>query len=262
MNQLSSESTTLPVKAARQQERLGLVLSVSIVVTVVLYAVPVFHHIAYPMLLLSTYAHEMGHGIAAILVGGRFEALLLHSDGSGAALMVIPATRTAAAISSAGGLLGAPIVAAILLVLGTRRAWAKAVLIAMAVLSALVVIWVMRTTFGVFFVLSFAGVCLGLARWASAVVQQFWIVFVATQLGLSVFSRGDYLFSPYAHTARGRMPSDVMQISEALFAPYWFWGALIALMSAGVLFWGVWIYLRAARGPQAKRRSIHVETID
>lgn len=249
MNHLSSESATLPEKTVRQQERLGLLLSISIVVTAVLYAVPVFYHIAYPMLLLSTYAHEMGHGIAAMVVGGRFEALLLHADGSGAALMVIPATRTAAAISSAGGLLGAPIVAAILLVLGTRRAWAKPVLIAMAVLSVVIVAWVIRTSFGVFFVLGFAGICVAIARLGTAVVQQFWVIFVATQLGLSVFSRGSYLFSPYADTATGRMPSDVMQISEALFAPYWFWGALIALMSAGVLFWAVWIYLRAARRP-------------
>lgn len=225
-----------------------MLLFISIVVTVVLYAVPVLHKVAYPMLLLSTYAHEMGHGIAAILVGGRFESLLLHADGSGAALMRIPNTRTAAAISSAGGLLGAPIVAAILLVLGTRRTWAKPVLIGMAVLSVLIVAWVIRTAFGVFFVLGFAAVCIALARWANAVAQQFWVVFVATQLGLSVFSRGDYLFTPYADTARGRMPSDVMQISEALFAPYWFWGGLIAILSVAVLIWGVRIYLRAALG--------------
>lgn len=230
-----------------------MLLFISIVVTVVLYAVPVLHNVAYPLLLLSTYAHEMGHGIAAILVGGRFESLLLHADGSGAALMRIPNTRTAAAISSAGGLLGAPIVAAILLVLGTRRTWAKPVLIGMTVLSVLIVVWVVRTAFGVAFVLAFAALCLALARWANAVVQQFWVVFVATQLGLSVFSRGDYLFTPYAHTAHGKMPSDVMQISEALFAPYWFWGGLIALMSVAVLIGGVRIYLRAALGPKTER---------
>lgn len=246
MSPLTKHSNLPSTPTPATQERLGALLVVSIIATVLLYAVPALRHIAYPLLLLSTYAHEMGHGIAAILVGGRFDSLLLHADGSGAALMAIPSTRTAAAVSSAGGLLGAPIAAAILLVLGTKRRWAKPLLWGMAVLSVLIVAVFVRTGFGVFFVLSFAGICALLARWGRAVFQQFFVIFIATQLGMSVFSRGDYLFSPYADTARGRMPSDVMQISNALFAPYWFWGGLIALISVGLLFWAVRFYVRAA----------------
>lgn len=226
-------------------ERLGVLLIVSVVLTILLYTVPALRRIAYPLLLLSTYAHEMGHGVAAWLVGGRFHALVLNADGSGMALMSLPQTRMAAAVSSAGGLLGPPIAASVLWVLGTRRRWATAVLWAMCALSVLMVLAVVRSAFGVFFVLSFAGLCALLARFASEVMQQFWIVFIATQLGLAVYSRADYLFTPYADTARGRMPSDVMQISEALIGPYWFWGGLIAVFSAAILFWGMRFYIQA-----------------
>ena len=38
------------------------------------------------LVLLSTLAHELGHGIAALLVGGGFESFVLYADGSGAAM--------------------------------------------------------------------------------------------------------------------------------------------------------------------------------
>ena len=43
----------------------------SAVVTGLLYVIPFGDVIAYPLLLLSTLVHELGHGIAAILVGGE-----------------------------------------------------------------------------------------------------------------------------------------------------------------------------------------------
>ncbi len=235
-------STALTI---RQQEQLGLLLTGSMVVTIVLYSVHALRPIARPLLLLSTFAHEMGHGLAAMLVGGKFQSLVMFSDGSGYASMLLPNTRMAAAISSMGGLLGPAIVASILLVLGMKRRWANIVVWTMSVLSLLMVIWVVRSWFGVFFIGGFAFVCAAIAYWAKPMFQQFWIILIATQLGMAVFSRADYLFTPYAETARGRMPSDVMQISHALFGPYWFWGVLIAIISVVILGFSVRIYFNA-----------------
>lgn len=240
-----THTSTRRKRSQKSQQRLGALLIGSVMVTLVLYTVPALHSIAYPLLLLSTYAHEMGHGVAAWLVGGRFHALLLHADGSGVALLSLPPTRIAAAVSSAGGLLGPPIAASLLLVVGTRRRWAEPVVWAMVVCSVLVVIFLVRSAFGVFFVLAFAGICAAIARFARPVAQQFWVIFIATQLALAVYSRADYLFTPHAQTERGLMPSDVAQISEALWAPYWFWGGLIAIFSAAILFWALWFYVRA-----------------
>src|SRR5699024_3166026 len=105
----SRDASRGPVR--RTQEQLGWLLAGSIVVTGVLYAVRSLHVIAYPLLLLSTFVHEMGHGLAAVIMGGRFHSLMMYSDGSGYAQMALPQTAMAHAVSSAGGLLG-PAVAA------------------------------------------------------------------------------------------------------------------------------------------------------
>ncbi len=39
-----------------------------------------------PATLLATFAHEMGHGLTAMLVGEQFDQLLLNADGSGVAM--------------------------------------------------------------------------------------------------------------------------------------------------------------------------------
>lgn len=229
----------------------------SIVVTLALYFIPQLHMLAMPFVLLSTFAHEMGHGVAALLVGGHFHEFRMYSDASGVALIELPVTRMATAISSAGGLLGPPIVAAILLILGTRRAWARNVLWFVAIASVLCVLWVVRSMFGVAFILSFAAVIAAVAHWGRPIFQQFTVVFIATQLGLSVFSRSDYLFTSHAQTAQGPMPSDVQNIANVLIGPYWFWGGVIALISVGILYVAIRFFTKSLldqHGARQKKR--------
>jgi hypothetical protein len=63
-----------------------------------------------------------------------------------------------------------------------------------------------------------------------------------------VFSRGDYLFMDTAHTVAGTYPSDVANMSTALFLPYWFWGALCGGFSVITLALGAWLFLRSPAG--------------
>ena len=65
------------------------------------------------------------------------------------------------------------------------------------------------------------------------------VTFLAAQLSLSVFSRSDYLFTDVAQTSAGTMPSDVAQMADALWLPYWFFGALCGVFSIGVLVFGI-----------------------
>jgi hypothetical protein len=48
------------------------------------------------------------------------------------------------------------------------------------------------------------------------------------------------------------MPSDVAQIAEALWLPYWFWGGLLAVVSVAVLVGGLWLSV----GPNAEESKI------
>jgi hypothetical protein len=53
-----------------------------------------------------------------------------------------------------------------------------------------------------------------------------------------VYSRADYLFTPFAHTNAGRMPSDVAEKAAVMVLPYWFWGIACGSVSAAALFIG------------------------
>lgn len=225
-------------------ERARLVLTVSVAVTALLYLVPYGRYLAYPLMLLSTLAHEMGHGVTALLVGGSFERFVMWPDGSGMAAWSGEPTRLRTAAVAAGGLVGPAVAAALAFAFGRTARGARRTLTVIAAVLSLALLLVVRNFFGAFFVALLLVGCLATARKASGEVAQLVLVFLAVQLALSVFSRSDYLFTPVAETASGTMPSDVGQIAAALLLPYWFWGAVCGGISVAVLGYGVRSYWR------------------
>lgn len=207
----------------------------SLVLTGALYVVPFGKTIAWPLVLLSTLAHEMGHGLTAVLVGGDFHKFYLHADASGVAYTSTQGNLAGAAVS-AGGLVGPAIVGALFFMMAHR---ARGLFFTLGVGLIFAEIFVVRNLFGLTFVGAVAILFLWLSSSASKGTQQIAAYFVGIQLALSVFSRGDYLFTPIAQTASGNMPSDVAHIADALFLPYWFWGALCGLFSLGCLVVGI-----------------------
>ncbi len=223
------------------------ILLASVGVTVLLYTVPYGHTVAYPLLLISTLVHELGHGVAALLVGGSFSKFVMYPDASGVATIGGLST-IGFALSAAGGLVGPAVGAAIGLVCARRPISARWFLGALGVALVLAELLVVRNLFGLFFVGVFAAICLLIAFRGGAQLAQLFLVFLSVQLALSVFSRGDYLFTQYADTAEGRSPSDVQQIAEAMIiAPYWFWGAVCGALSVVALLAGSWYFLRQSR---------------
>lgn len=207
--------------------------------TLALYSLPYGAWLAWPLILMSTLVHELGHGLSALLLGGRFVALYLWPDASGRALYLGDFGRLRHALVAAGGLLGPPLLAYALFTAGRQPRSARIALTAAAiVLLAVELIWV-RNLFGAVFV-GVLVLALGLlARRAPPRLAQIGVVFLAVQLALSVFSRSDYLFMRTAVTAGGSGPSDTGQIAAALYLPYWFWGGLIALASLLLLWHGL-----------------------
>ena len=232
-------SQTLSVSGRARWILLG-----SLAVTALLYAIPGGSIAVWPLLLLSTLAHELGHGVTAILVGGTFHQFEIFANGSGVASSSWPEGAINTALVSAGGLVGPSIVAAFGFFMGRRPQTAKAAMAFGGLTLLIADVWVVRNVFGFAFVGVVAVLSLVFAMRASARANQHMLVFLATQLGLSVFSRADYLFTPVAHTGAGVMPSDVARIAEALWLPYWIWGGLCAVFSALVLVLGLRAYLR------------------
>lgn len=221
------------------------VLILSAVATLVLYNVPFLGRIlARPLVLLSTVAHEMGHGLTALLLGGRFQRFAMWANGSGIAEVDLTGFgRIREALTLAGGLVGPAVAAAVCFYLGRSTQGSRACLIGLGVFLLLVEILVVRNLFGFVFVGLVAAACLFAARLPPDRAQLA-VIFVGVQLALSVFSRADYLFSRGAVNPSGSYPSDVMRMQQALFLPYWFWGALCGAVSVAVLGWGVALFWR------------------
>lgn len=219
-------------------------LGLSTLITLALYLIPFGGLVAYPLLMLSTLVHEMGHGLTALIVGGDFYSFQMWSNGSGVAQIGGYSHRLATALVCAGGLLGPACAAALGFVLSRKETLARFTFSTLgAFLIASEFLWV-RNSFGWIFVGCLAAIYLWLAQQPRAWITQAALVFFSLQLSLSVFSRADYLFTPTAQTSQGLMPSDVAQIANALWLPYWFWGGICALFSGLVLLLGLRIALK------------------
>lgn len=219
-------------------------LVISIVATAALYTIPPLRAVAWPLVLLSTLAHELGHGIAAMALGCRFDQLVMYSDASGVAHWSGDPGRLSRAAISAGGLIGPAVVAGALFAVARSPRAARVAATALAASLLLIdLIWV-RNLFGFGFVLVLSGALFGLVARTSVETTRTALLFVACQLALSVFSRGDYLFTAVARTSAGEMPSDVAHIEAALVLPYWVWGGFIGLLSVAILWAGVRPWIR------------------
>ena len=134
---------------------------------------------------------------------------------------------------------------------GLRPRLARLALGATGAFFALALLVWVRGGFGMAFVGALAAACLAIALLASPELARLVLVFLATQLALSVFSRGDYLFEDYVSgqmSGGGSTPADVKIMELAVGMPYWFWGIVCGAFSIAVLGVAAWLYLRPASG--------------
>ncbi len=226
---------SLETKLNSQVDRIGIWWLIgAAVATVVLWQIPYGDYILYPFSILATWFHEMGHGLAAIFLGGNFQQLEIFPNGSGVAthsgrLFLGPIGR---AFVAAAGLLGPPIAGAIL-ILASRSF--KTASLSLKILGGFllfsVLIWV-RSLFGIVAILLLGLIILGIGIKGNRWFQGFSIQFLGVQACISTYHQLDYLFTP---TAGPLGVSDTGQIQRQLLLPYWFWGGLIAVASLVIL---------------------------
>ena len=252
----TSNQENLPAKNPKSAMIACIVITILVIA---LYLVPYGWYVLYPFMLIYTFIHESGHGIAAEIVGSDFIKFEMWSDGSGMATYSDTVGHFARAFVAFGGLIAPAIMAAIFLIMGrSGRASRVGMVLFMLTCAAAIIFKVPFTNpFGI----AFIGAC-GLVSGAIAFVPksnkvpQYSMLVLAITLLTAVFSRGDYLFTPSAHTAQGVAPSDVEQIANNLFLPYWFWGGLIAALSVMILILGIkgFFYSKSISGEPAKKQ--------
>ncbi|MGH7488745.1 MAG: M50 family metallopeptidase [bacterium] len=213
---------------------------ISAALTLALYVVPYGQVLARPLLLLSTLAHEMGHGLTALLLGGTFERLQMWASGAGVSEMDLTGFgRIRQGLTLAGGLVGPAVAAALCFKLGKTGRGARWCLLGVGFFLLAAELLVMRNLFGFVFAGLVAAGCLFAGTRFPPERAQWVVVFLGVQLALSVFSRADYLFTRGVENPSGVFPSDVMRMQTVLFLPFWFWGLVCGGFSVMVLVYGI-----------------------
>ncbi len=235
------ERATGEVAATRRAR--GVLLG-SVALALVLPRVPLLSLLAVPLMWLSTVAHELGHGLTAVALGGRLEHFVIRPDGSGTAFTSTSGGDGVGALVAAGGLVGPALVAGLWFVLGRRPGAARVCLGLFGAALASAAALVADPGFTQVYLGGVGGLALVIAVLGSAAWAQFTLIFLAVQLALSVFTRADYLFTEVAHSSAGALPSDVAVMARHLGGPFWAWGLACGLVSLAVLLAGLAFYTR------------------
>jgi hypothetical protein len=222
------------------QKELKIILLLA-VITFVIWQLPYGRIILYPFTILSTWFHEMGHGLMALILGGNFHKLELFADGSGIAYWsgsVFGGNLGAAMVAAAGPI--APTLAGSILLLASKNPnYTKLFLLLLSlVMFASILIWI-RTLLGAGIILLIAGIILFIGLKAGNLFCKYTLQFLAMQAFLSLYLSIDYLFSDGGTIGANTYYSDTYHIQENLFLPYWLWGGFIILSSLIIIFFSI-----------------------
>lgn len=211
--------------------------------SVVLPRIPYGRNLLYPFALIGTWAHEMGHGLVTILLGGSFERLEVYRNLGGVAFST-GVGSFGGVLVSAGGLLGPAILGALIIVYGSRPKTARWVLAALGVAIVLSVLLFVRNGFGVA-ALGLTGAALVALGFRGPELARLAVTqLIGVQLCLAIWGTLDYLFTKNFVRGGQTFDSDTQNIADVLLLPYWFWGGLIAAISFAILtfaFYRAWI---------------------
>lgn len=194
----------------------------------------------YPLTLFTTWVHEMGHGLTALIVGGRFESLDIFRNAGGQAY-AFAAWGWPDALVAAGGLLAPPILGSAILAVvhGPRRSRILLGALALALVASMVLF--VRTPVGI---ASMTVVALALG-WAAWKLDADYRVIVSQVLGvvlaLDTLTRMvGYAFEKEVELDGKTTPSDVAIIAKNLGGSHLWYGLAITTIALGLLFVGLW----------------------
>ncbi|MEL7241210.1 MAG: M50 family metallopeptidase [Cyanobacteria bacterium J06643_5] len=235
MNQFLDIFANLPQSESLiLNNRTGLILLIGIAIgTGIMWQIPSGKIILYPLTLLSTWYHEMAHGLMAVLLGANFKKLEIFANGSGLAMYEYRGSLFLGSIGkvlvSAAGPMGPPIIGAgFILASRSWQASQQLLIILGSFMLVSVLIWV-RTGVGILLITILGLIILAIGLKASPELKIFSIQFLGVQACISTFRDFNYVFRYY----NGH--SDTAKIAKILILPHWFWGILITVASVFLL---------------------------
>lgn len=220
------------------------ILLAAALVYIVAHYVPFGQQALYPLTLFTTWVHEMGHGLTALVLGGHFEKLEIFSDASGLAHAYAPGRGWQDALVSAGGLLAPPLVGGILLatVHGPKRARIALTVLAAALVVSMVLY--VRTTTGLI-AMPIVAVALGYSAWFAFRQSPEYRV-IATQVLAVVLALDTvtdtawYIFQTEVTVDGQTRGSDISSVAHGFGGPVFLWSCIIMAVAVALIALGGW----------------------
>lgn len=208
--------------------------------TVALWQFEIGQMLMYPFTILSTWFHEMAHGLAALILGGDFQKLEILPNGSGAAYFTTDVMfgNFGLAIVAAAGPIGPGIFGSILILISKSKYVRSVLLIFSLFMLASVPLWI-RSWFGAIFISIFSIILM----FVSIKSNEEWLRRIATFLGvqaiISVYQSFGYLYSTSTdyYSFAGKTDTEVIQ--SILILPYWFWATAIIVANLFLFYFSI-----------------------
>lgn len=242
------------VAPGSQAEQVGRLFLAGMVV-VLLPQLPFGNYLIYPFTILTTWFHEMGHGLTGLVLGHDFERLVILPSGSGFAETTYAGqpSSLSLALISAGGPMGPSIVGSILILASGRAKFWRPALLGLAILIGISTLLWIRSVVGIV-TLPLTGMALAaIAIKASPGISRFTLQFLGILAALSMFQSWDYLFSERALIGGQMMLSDTGAIEQALWLPYWLWAVVIIALTGLMIGFSLKRALKQSSGPMRSR---------
>ncbi|MFQ3226679.1 MAG: hypothetical protein ACI8RW_000055 [Porticoccaceae bacterium] len=218
----------------------GLVILVLAALTFfVLNLLPFGYLIQWPFVIITTFVHEMGHGLMAILSGGNLIQIEIYQNASGLAKTETVAGWRQAAIA-ASGLLAPSVIGAGFIIAGKSRQISSRVFLVFSLFILIsCVLWV-RSAFGLLVLLPTGALFLWISQKGSAALQHFMIQFLGVHMLVDTLTRTmSYLFSSSALVDGQSRHSDTAAIAQQLIGGHLVWACIIALLSIWIFYYSL-----------------------
>ena len=197
--------------------------------------------ILWPFNLITTFVHEMGHGITAILSGGSIAKIEVFVNGSGLATTRhsggFSNSNIGNALRAAGGLIAPSVIGSLFIIAGkSRKASSRTLLVFSLFILICCLLWV-RTTTGFLILVPAGALFLFISLKASAIIQHFLIQFMGVFMLVDTFTDNiRYLFIKNAIIDGQDRHSDSAVIAQNLIGGHFMWACIIAAITFALFF--------------------------
>ncbi len=188
-----------------------------------------------PFRMLATWAHELGHGLGAIISGGRFEKMILTPQFSGLT-HAFTGSKWQQIIVLFGGLLGPAIAGAVMLILVRRLGQSRLALFLLAgALLATLVFWA-GDNFTRVIVFGFGLIITLIAVKAWPLIRSLSAHIIALAFCLNAVGDFNYFFMSTANVGVYSGKSDTSALAEIIGGPHLFWALVPSVLSILILY--------------------------